>query len=167
MHTVAVSNPIATLVVGGIAVGMLYGILVLGVVLVYQVSAAVNFTYGQYGAIGSLVAFSLASSVHAPLLVALAIGLLVGAALSGLTQVFIFDRLGPVGTSGRDLLVGLGLLLSLIAISETVTNDASNRISGLGARALKVAEGHVVAPCVPVSFRSAYAKSLKGFPSFL
>lgn len=141
---VAAANPIGTLIVGGLSNGVLYALLVVGVVLVYQVGAAVNFAYGQFGAIAALVTVQVSVAGHLPLGIGVAIGIAVGAALAAATQISLFERLGVVGSSGRDLLVGLGLLLSLVSLTETVFGVSSTRIPGLGADRTFVLGGAVL-----------------------
>jgi len=129
----ATASPLWTVIIGGIAVGFNYAILVLGVLLVFQVGRVINFAYGQFGAIAALVAYLGIADLHLSIAIAVVMGVLASVALSAATEVTIISRLGNVVGSGRDLLVTLGLLLFLEAGSEEVFGVTSHPLPGLGA----------------------------------
>ena len=60
-------------ILGGIATGGLYAVLLLGVILVFQVSKNVNFAYGEVGVIGAMVSYVAYSAAHLPVPAALRI----------------------------------------------------------------------------------------------
>lgn len=129
----ATSSPLGTVLIGGLAVGFNYAILVLGVLLVFQVGGVLNFAYGQFGAIAALVSYVAGADLHLPIAADLILGIIAAVILSTVTEATVIARLGNVGSSGRDLLVTLGLLLFLEAGSEQVFGVTSHQLSGLGA----------------------------------
>jgi len=129
----AAVSPLWTVIIGGIAVGFNYAILVLGVILVFQVGRVVNFAYGQFGAIAALISYLSIADLHISIVAGVVMGVISAVALSAATEVTIISRLGPVVGSGRDLLVTLGLLLFLEAGSEEVFGVTSHPLPGLGA----------------------------------
>ncbi|MBJ7599416.1 MAG: hypothetical protein JF922_15230, partial [Candidatus Dormibacteraeota bacterium] len=64
----------AQVILGGLATGGLYAVLMLGVVLVFQVSKNVNFAYGGTGVIAAFVSYVLYSAVHVPAVFAVVVG---------------------------------------------------------------------------------------------
>ncbi len=46
-------------VVGGLAVGTLYGLVALGIVLLYRSSRVLNFAHGDLATLGAFIAFTL------------------------------------------------------------------------------------------------------------
>lgn len=108
-------NQIVDVFVSGLASGFGYALLLLGILLVYQVSRVINFAFGEYGAVAALVTYYLTAQRRIDIVVAVVAGLAVGALLAGVTEVGLIRQLGEVKGSGRDFLVTLGLLLLLTA----------------------------------------------------
>lgn len=122
----------AQVVVGGLSTGCLYAILLLGVLLVYQVSKSVNFAYGQIAMVAGLGSWYLYSSVGLPIWLGLLLGVLVAVALnSGIDRFAI--RLIPEGRPGLDLVVTLGLFLLLAAGMQQIVDPNSHTFVALGA----------------------------------
>lgn len=120
------------MVVGGLSTGCLYAILLLGVLLVYQVSKSVNFAYGQIAMVAGLGSWYLYSSVGLPIWLGLLLGVLVAVALnSGIDRFAI--RLIPEGRPGLDLVVTLGLFLLLAAGMQQIVDPNSHTFVALGA----------------------------------
>jgi ABC-type branched-subunit amino acid transport system ATPase component/branched-subunit amino acid ABC-type transport system permease component len=76
----------------GTATGALYALVALGVVLVYRASGVLNFASGATGAAGAAVFYDLRDSHGVWWIAALALGLVTGAAVGGLTY-FLVMRL--------------------------------------------------------------------------
>src|SRR5437588_4804457 len=77
----------------GLITGMTYGILAVGLVLVYRSNRIINFAHGE---IGSFAAALLGVSVvrwHIPYWVAFPIALAVGGGVGGLSEVAVVRRL--------------------------------------------------------------------------
>lgn len=76
---------LARQIVSGLAVGALYGLMALGLVLIYKTADVVNFGHGDMAAFGTFLAFTLLVVWQWPVLPALALTLL----LAGLLGVFV------------------------------------------------------------------------------
>ena len=62
-----------TVIVNGLFVGLVYGLLAVGLVVIYRGSRIINFAYGETGMIGAFVFSELWVDHHAPLLLATAV----------------------------------------------------------------------------------------------
>ncbi len=104
-----------TFLVAGITGGSSYALLALGLVLVNKSSRILNFAQGEVGAMATFVTASLAVSHGWPWLLAILVGLAVGAAISVVTSLVLLQR-----ESGGRLppLVGTVALLGLLVILE-------------------------------------------------
>jgi len=120
---------LAQVALGGLAAGGLYAVLLLGVLLVYQVSKNVNFAYGQIGVVGAFVAFVLFSSEGLPVALALVVGVLAAVALAIVMEVTIVRRIPR--RQGFDLVVTLGALLLLTAGTDVVFGSADRQYTPL------------------------------------
>jgi len=78
-----------TVVVNGFFVGLVYGLLAAGLVVVYRGSRIINFAYGETGMLGAFVFAELWTGAGLPLLVAVAAGVLLSAALGAATEVVL------------------------------------------------------------------------------
>src|SRR6478609_8913451 len=103
----------------GVVAGIPYGLLAVGLVLIYKVSKFVNFAQGALGAIGA----SLVAEYGVPYWAAFVIGVLVAAGVAAGTEAAIVRRL-----HGQPLLMGVvvTLLLSqfLLGLSSAINADA-------------------------------------------
>ena len=77
----------------GAITGMTYGILAVGLVLVYRSSRVINFAQGGIGALGASLLGLLVVKAHVPYWIAFAAGLLLSAAAGGLSEVVVVRRL--------------------------------------------------------------------------
>ena len=83
----------STVIVNGLFVGLVYGLLAVGLVVVYRGSRIINFAYGEIGMIGAFVFSELWVDSGVALLVALAVGVGLSAALGALTEVVLIRPL--------------------------------------------------------------------------
>jgi branched-chain amino acid transport system permease protein len=113
----------AQVTLSGLATGALYAVLLLGVLLVFQVSKNINFAYGQTGVVGAFVAFELYAAVGVPVWLALMLGVLASAMLAALTDWLIIRNIPQ--REGFDLVVTLGELLLLTALAQMVFGTRS------------------------------------------
>jgi branched-chain amino acid transport system permease protein len=120
----SVSNTLQV-VLGGLATGGLYAVLLLGVVVVFQVSKNVNFAYGEVGVIGAFVSYVLYSGAHWPVPFALLLGLLAAIVLAAATDLALIRRITE--RQGFDLVVTLGALLLLTAGTDVVFGSADRQ----------------------------------------
>jgi branched-chain amino acid transport system permease protein len=140
----------ANVVVSGFFVGLIYGLLAIGFVIVFRGSRVVNFAYGQTGMVAAMVFADLrfgtantvggiggTSVVDHGLLIAIPVAVLLAAAMGAGTEVLIARRLrtGPrvqvlVGT------LAVGALLDAIAVDRWGTDNRFIKplVSGSGIR---------------------------------
>ena len=83
----------STVIVNGLFVGLVYGLLAVGLVVVYRGSRIINFAYGEIGMIGAFVFSELWVDSGVALLIALAVGVGLSAALGALTEVVLIRPL--------------------------------------------------------------------------
>jgi ABC-type branched-subunit amino acid transport system ATPase component/ABC-type branched-subunit amino acid transport system permease subunit len=108
----------------GFLSGLVYGLLAVGLVLVYRSSRFINFAHGEVGAFGAAVLSVLVVSGGVPYWVALPLGLLTAAALSAGVELTVVRRLSGapklmsmVGTIGA----GQFLFLLSLAVAAQAT----------------------------------------------
>jgi branched-chain amino acid transport system permease protein len=83
----------ATVVVNGFFVGLVYGLLAAGLVVVYRGSRVINFAYGETGMLGAFVFAELWVDHGVPLPVAVFIGVALSAAIGAATEVVLIRPL--------------------------------------------------------------------------
>jgi len=89
-----ISVPAATLV-QGLVLGLNYGLLALGLVLVYRTSRVLNFAHGELGVVAAVLLAKLVNDYHISYWPALVLCLAVGAGVGGLSELALrrlFDR---------------------------------------------------------------------------
>jgi branched-chain amino acid transport system permease protein len=117
----------------GLATGSVYALLLLGILMVFRVSRAVNFAQGQLGMIAAYVAYALFATAMLPIWLAIVIGLALAAVLSFLTDRIFIERLAKRGAlGGQDLVVTLGIMLLLTAAAETFLGTQTKSFTPLG-----------------------------------
>jgi ABC-type branched-subunit amino acid transport system ATPase component/ABC-type branched-subunit amino acid transport system permease subunit len=80
-------------VVLGILTGLTYGVLAVGIVIVYRTNRIINFAHGQVGAMAAVAFGTIVTKGRVPYLLALPIGLLIGAMASAGVEVAVVRRL--------------------------------------------------------------------------
>jgi branched-subunit amino acid ABC-type transport system permease component len=103
-----------TVIVNGFFVGLVYGLLAAGLVVVYRGSRIINFAYGETGMIGAFVFAELWVDTGLPLLVALVIGVVLSAALGAATEVALIRPL-----RGQPPLTAMVGTLAVAALLQT------------------------------------------------
>lgn len=103
--------------IGGLAAGATYALVLLGVLLIFQVSKAVNFAHGALGALAAFGAYYLYSHDYVPAAAALVVGVLAAALGAVLSDRLILAKV-KAGRPGFDLVATLGVLLLLTALME-------------------------------------------------
>ena len=81
------------IVFNGIVRGMVYGLVAIGIVLVFRASGVINFAQGQFGALGASIMAVLFVNNGWSFWAALPIALVTGAVLGGLTELLVVRRL--------------------------------------------------------------------------
>lgn len=131
--------PLPAIVLGALG-GITYGLLAVGLVLIYRTCRIINFAQGQMGIFGVAVMGLLHSRYHFPFYLALVPSLAAGGAAGGITEVFVVRRLSRaprimtvVGT------LGAGAFLSAFALAlYPGTNNASSLPTPIGMPTVKV-----------------------------
>jgi ABC-type branched-subunit amino acid transport system permease subunit len=77
----------------GVILGLVYGVLAAGLVLVYRASGVVNFAHGEAGALGAAVLAKLVLDEHWSFVLALPVVLALGGIIGALSEVCIARRL--------------------------------------------------------------------------
>ncbi len=106
----------AQVTLSGLATGGLYAVLMLGVILVFQVSKNINFAYGQTGMVGVFLSYFLYAVAGIPVVAALLAGLALALLVASLTDRLIIRNIPA--REGFDLVVTLGELLLLTSLAQ-------------------------------------------------
>ncbi len=94
-HTFYVGSfqiPVAVLVLG-LLIGLTYGLLSVGLVLVFRTNRIINFAHGEIGAFAGTVVGTLVLKGHVPYWVAFPLGLAIGAIVGAAVEVVVVRRL--------------------------------------------------------------------------
>lgn len=81
-----------TILSNGLVIGAIYGLVALGITLVYKKSRVLNFAQPEVGMFGGFVFFALSTQQHLPYLAAALIGITVSALLGGATYLVLIKR---------------------------------------------------------------------------
>jgi branched-chain amino acid transport system permease protein len=106
-----------TVVVNGFFVGLVYGLLAVGLVVVYRGSRIINFAYGETGMIGAFVFSELWVDKGVALLLALLAGIVVSTSVGALTELVLIRPLR--GQPPLTAMVGTLAVASLILAFAT------------------------------------------------
>jgi ABC-type branched-subunit amino acid transport system ATPase component/branched-subunit amino acid ABC-type transport system permease component len=113
----------------GLATGSLYGLVALGVVLVYRSSGILNFASGATGAAGAYLFYNLRDH-HMPVVAALPLGLLLGAVVGFISYLLVM-RLLEKSSRLAKLVATLGILSTIEGIISIVSGGTGfNLVSG-------------------------------------
>lgn len=83
----------STVLVNGLFVGLVYGLLAVGLVVVYRGSRIINFAYGETGMLGAFVFSELWVGGHLALPLAVAVGIGVSASIGAATEMVLIRPL--------------------------------------------------------------------------
>ncbi len=111
----------------GVIHGMVYGLLAVGLVLIYRSNRIINFAHGQVGAFGATVFAWAVTKAHVPYFVAFVPALAVSAVASALAEVLVIRRLRkapPLMSIVATLGVGTVLVALAGVIGGQVTSGA-------------------------------------------
>ncbi|MFO1536562.1 MAG: ABC transporter permease subunit [Actinomycetota bacterium] len=114
------------IVFNGVVRGMVYGLVAIGIVLLFRASGVINFAQGQFGALGASVISILLVNYGWSFWAALPLAIVIGAALGGLTELLVVRRLFSqprlllfVATIGiSQVILLLQLQLPIVEINE-------------------------------------------------
>ena len=120
-------------IVSALVTGSLYAGLLAGLLLVYQVSKAVNFAHGAVGMIAAFLSYTLFTQMGMPLIAAIVLGLIVAAALSLGTYLFVLKTdVSKPEVAGLDLILTLGVMLLIAASAEFFLGSTTYSYPDLG-----------------------------------
>ena len=108
----------------GLITGMTYGILAVGLVLIFRSNRIINFAHGEIGAFAAAVLGVTVTRWHVPYWVAFPGALLIAGAVGGLSEVVVIRRLRnapPV----MSIVATLGLAQFLLLFSLVINSQAS------------------------------------------
>ncbi|GIF98750.1 ABC transporter permease subunit [Catellatospora citrea] len=109
-------------IVLGLFTGLTYGLLAVGLVLVYRSSRFLNFAHGSVGVFGAAVLSLLVTAARVPYWVAFPLAMAVAGGVSALIEVAVVRRLrGRPGVTGMIATLGLSqfvLILALLVSSQ-------------------------------------------------
>jgi branched-subunit amino acid ABC-type transport system permease component len=83
---------LTTILSNGLVIGAIYGLVALGITLVYKKSGVLNFAHGEVGMVGAFVFYVLSVEQHRPYLVSAAVGVLTSAVLGCVTFLLLARR---------------------------------------------------------------------------
>jgi branched-subunit amino acid ABC-type transport system permease component len=83
---------LTTILSNGLVIGAIYGLVALGITLVYKKSGVLNFAHGEVGMFGAFVFYVLSVEQHQPYLVSAAVGVLTSAGLGCVTFLLLARR---------------------------------------------------------------------------
>jgi len=108
--------PWAQLIVNGLALGSLYGLTALGLVLIYKTTEVVTFAQGEMAMVSTFVAFTLLTVLHLPFTAAFALTLVFATLLGILVERLILRHVSPEPIL-NPIIVTIGLALILLGVA--------------------------------------------------
>jgi ABC-type branched-subunit amino acid transport system permease subunit len=131
--TPAAAMPVAIEVLGfdigpipivlGVLTGLTYGLLAVGLVLVYRASKFINFAQTAVGVFGAAVLGALVTRAGVPYWIAFPVGIIAGAGMAGLIEAGLIRRISSYPRV-IGMVVTLGMATFLLAISTVINADA-------------------------------------------
>lgn len=112
----------------GLATGMAYGLLAVGILLVYRSDRVINFAHGEIGAFGAAFFGIAVVEWHIPYYLALIPAVAISAALGALTELGIIRRLRRAPKL-MSLVATLGVAQVLLSLSKVINGAAQNGVS--------------------------------------
>ncbi|HEV8623292.1 MAG TPA: branched-chain amino acid ABC transporter permease [Acidimicrobiia bacterium] len=109
----------STVISNGLVIGAIYGLVALGLTLVYKKSRVLNFAHGEVGMVGAFVFYVALVEQRLPYLVAAFIGVVVAAGLGCVTFLLLLRRRNDP----------LNMLIGTLAVAGTLT-FAANEVWG-------------------------------------
>ena len=122
-HVVQASTPFPVIILGTIT-GLTYGLLAVGLVLIYRTNRIINFAHGQIGAFGSAFFGVAAVKWHFPYWVAFPIALAVAAATGAVAETGVVRRLRKAPPL-MSVVATLGVGQFLVVFAAVINSTAS------------------------------------------
>jgi ABC-type branched-subunit amino acid transport system ATPase component/branched-subunit amino acid ABC-type transport system permease component len=121
------TSGVVSFLVGGVALGSIYGVAAQGLVVTYATSGVFNFAQGAIGMFMAYVYWELKVSHHMPTLVAVGLTVLVGAPLVGIFVERALMRFLTDSSIVAQLVVTIGLMLGLVGLASSIWNPNTSR----------------------------------------
>lgn len=116
------------LTISGLAVGIAYGLIGLGLSVVFGVLRLINFAHGEFYMIGAFIAFTFTDHAGIPYILAVPLSVLVVLALGWVVALLYIERL--VRTSETAMLIGtLGLSYVLLNLAQLIWGNDDQQIN--------------------------------------
>ncbi len=96
-------------IASGLAIGSIYALIALGIVLLYRTTSILNFAHGEFGLFGTFMAFTFFNSLKLPYPLSFLLSLLAAALLGGIISILLVK---PARASFN---IGLAILLAALA----------------------------------------------------
>jgi ABC-type branched-subunit amino acid transport system ATPase component/ABC-type branched-subunit amino acid transport system permease subunit len=122
-HVVQASTPLPVILLGTI-IGLTYGLLAVGLVLIYRTNRIINFAHGQIGAFGSAFFGLAAVKWHIPYWVAFPLALLVSGATGAAAETGVVRRLRNAPRL-MSIVATLGIGQFLVIFASVINSTAS------------------------------------------
>ena len=108
---------------GGVLFGSVYGLMALGLTLVWGAVRLLNLAHGAIFVVGAYVAYFVVSRLNLPILIALPIGVLAAAAFAYLMHMaFIRPVIGKPGFDNSTLIATVGISIAVSAAAILIFN---------------------------------------------
>lgn len=112
----------AGIVVSGLVFGSLYGLIAIGLVLIYRANRVVNFAQAQFGSVAAVVAIELVIRFHVPYFLALVVSFAIALATGAIVNALVIYRfrkasrliLSVVTIGLAQILAGLSLIIPIL-----------------------------------------------------
>lgn len=108
--------PWAQLIVNGLALGSLYGLTALGLVLIFKTTDVVTFAQGEMAMVSTFVAFTLLTKLHLPFAATFILTLFFATLLGILIEWLIIRRVNP-NPILNPIIVTIGLAMILLGVA--------------------------------------------------
>lgn len=126
---------------GGILFGAVYGLMALGLTLVWGAVRFLNLAHGAIYVVGAYAAYFVVSKLNLPILIALPLGVLAAAAFAYLMHlVFIRPVIGKPGFDNSTLIATVGLSIAVSAAAILIFNPEYKVVPPVIAGSLSVAD---------------------------
>ena len=102
-------------VIGGLAIGSVYGLVALGFVLIFKSTDVFNFAQGDLLMVGGYLLFTMVATLHLPMIPAILAVLAAGAVIGVLLQAVVFRSM-----IGRPLLTVVMVTIALSLVIRSV-----------------------------------------------
>src|SRR6202521_1368832 len=108
---------------GGVLFGSVYGLMALGLTLVWGAVRLLNLAHGAFFVVGAYAAYWVVTSLHLPILLALPFGVLAGAVFAyAMHRVFIRPVIGKPGFDNSSLVATVGISIAVSAAALLIFN---------------------------------------------